>query len=245
MAVFRVAKNQNYTVLSNYHLKDRRLSWKAKGILSNMLSLPESWDFSLAGLATLSSDGESSTRSALKELEEYGYLIRKPIREAGKFADWEYLIFEKPHVEKPVVENPQVDNPVVENRTQLNTKEFSTKELSTKELNKESTADKPPKPTRKKYGEYGWVLLTDEQYNKLLADLGEEELKRCITYIDESAQGNGNKNRWKDWNLVIRRCSREGWGLGNKKISQRNQPPRTQDIDYGDGNPLNFFQGLE
>lgn len=63
-----------------------------------------------------------------------------------------------------------------------------------------------------KYGKYGWVKLTDAQYEKLEADLGIEELKRCIQYIDESAQSTGNKNKWKDWNLVIRRCAREGWG---------------------------------
>lgn len=71
---------------------------------------------------------------------------------------------------------------------------------------------KPSKPERRNYGEYGWVLLTQEQHARLLADLGAEELSRCITYIDESAQSNGNKNKWRDWNLVIRRCSREGWG---------------------------------
>jgi predicted phage replisome organizer len=71
---------------------------------------------------------------------------------------------------------------------------------------------KPSKPERRNYGEYGWVLLTQEQHARLLADLGAEELSRCITYIDESAQLNGNKNKWRDWNLVIRRCSREGWG---------------------------------
>ena len=69
------------------------------------------------------------------------------------------------------------------------------------------------------HGEYGWVRLTDEQYDRLLKDLGKEELERCIRYIDESAQQNGNKNKWKDWNLVIRKCSRERWGLNNKKLS--------------------------
>ena len=85
------------------------------------------------------------------------------------------------------------------------------------------TEAKPKKATPNKYGEYGWVKLTEEQYNRLLTDLGEAETLRCIKYIDESAQGNGNKNKWKDWNLVIRRCHREGWGnnqgynQGNKK----------------------------
>ena len=105
MVVFRIEKNKNYTSMANYHFYDKTLSWKAKGILSNMLSLPDDWDYSLAGLATLSSDGMSATRSAIKELEEHGYLIRRPIYESGRIRDWEYLIFEKPQVEKLLVEN--------------------------------------------------------------------------------------------------------------------------------------------
>mgnify|MGYP004507985593 CR=1 FL=1 len=66
---------------------------------------------------------------------------------------------------------------------------------------------------RHKHGAYGWVRLTDDEYARLLNDLGEDELVRCITYLDESAQSNGNKNKWKDWNLVVRRCSRERWGI--------------------------------
>ena len=76
-------------------------------------------------------------------------------------------------------------------------------------------------PVFHKHGEYGWVQLADEQYKRLVADWGEEEVKRCITYIDESAQGNGNKNKWKDWNLVVRRCHREGWGLTAKQKAER------------------------
>lgn len=100
-----------------------------------MLSLPDQWDYSLAGLATLASDGMSATRAAIKELEERGYLERKPIRNNGKFVDWEYLIYEKPQAEKPVVENPQVEKPQVENHTQLNTKQSSTKQSNTKKSN--------------------------------------------------------------------------------------------------------------
>lgn len=73
---------------------------------------------------------------------------------------------------------------------------------------------KKKKPIRKKYGQYGRVLLTDEEHARLLKDLGNEELSRCIQYIDESAQSTGNKNGWKDWNLVLRRCSKQKWGLG-------------------------------
>ena len=69
--------------------------------------------------------------------------------------------------------------------------------------------------TRHKHGAHGWVRLTEDEYARLIDDLGEEELTRCIDYIDESAQSTGNKNRWKDWNLVIRRCSRDRWGIRN------------------------------
>lgn len=70
----------------------------------------------------------------------------------------------------------------------------------------------PDKPEKHKYGEYGWVRLTDAERERLDADLGAEEAQRCIRYIDEAAQSSGNKNKWRDWNLVIRRCSRERWG---------------------------------
>lgn len=79
-------------------------------------------------------------------------------------------------------------------------------------------ADKPPARTpvqelRKSFGAFGWVKLTDAQHQKLLDDLGEAELNRCISYIDEAAQATGNKNHWKDWSVVIRKCSRQKWGV--------------------------------
>ena len=73
--------------------------------------------------------------------------------------------------------------------------------------------EEPKKPVAHKYGEYGWVLLTDDQYNKLVADIGEHNAKLCIAYVDESAQGTSNKNKWKDWNLVVRKCYRESWHI--------------------------------
>ena len=72
---------------------------------------------------------------------------------------------------------------------------------------------KKPEEPRHKYGEYGWVKLTDAEYQRLLNDLGHAELQRCIRYVDESAQSNSNKNKWTDWNLVVRKCHRDGWGL--------------------------------
>jgi len=70
------------------------------------------------------------------------------------------------------------------------------------------------------HGEYGWVKLTDEQYQRLLTDLGQEELDRCIKYVDESAQSTGNRNKWKDWNLTVRKCHRDGWGR-KKQIASK------------------------
>ena len=99
----------------------------------------------------------------------------------------------------------------------------------------ESKADKPPAPAkkeaRKSYGSFGWVKLTDEEYNRLLNDLGQAEVKRCIAYVDESAQTTRNKNKWRDWNLVIRKCSRDGWGLDRKNTHKPNDTPRQLDED--------------
>ncbi len=94
--VIRVVKNCNYTTLSNYHFKDKRLSWKAKGLLSTMLSLPDNWNYTIEGLAGLSDDGVKATNSGLAELEKCGYLIRKQLRDdTGRFVMMEYTIYEK------------------------------------------------------------------------------------------------------------------------------------------------------
>jgi len=85
--------------------------------------------------------------------------------------------------------------------------------------------------TRKKHGQYGWVLLTEQDHQSLLKDLGQAELDRCITYVDELAQQSGNKYRWKDWNLVIRKAHREGWGLGNRKQGQEAPKETSYDLD--------------
>lgn len=90
-------------------------------------------------------------------------------------------------------------------------------------------ADKPPTRARKKYGSFGWVKLTEDEYSRLVADLGEQEAKRCIDYLDEAAQSSGNKNRWRDWNLVIRRCHRDGWGLSKPSPARGGTPMP----DYG------------
>lgn len=129
--VMRTEKNKNYTVMGNYHLRDKELSLKAKGLLSIMLSLPDGWNFSTQGLTTLSSDGETAIRSTLKELEQKGYLKRNKVRINGKIVDWEYVVYEQKHPCVPVDESPVDENVHVNNRTQLNTKEINTKEINT------------------------------------------------------------------------------------------------------------------
>lgn len=127
MSVFRINKTANYTVMSNHHFKEKKMSLKAKGLLSLMLSLPDDWDYSISGLATLSKDGKDSIMSALAELEKFGYLTRKRLtNEKGQFAGVEYNIFEVPQPKNPTSEKSNEDNANEgnsdsENRAQLNT----------------------------------------------------------------------------------------------------------------------------
>lgn len=126
MSVIRVHKTANFTVMSNYHFKEKKMSLKAKGMLSLMLSLPEDWDYTVAGLVTLSSDGKDSVNSALKELESFGYLTRRRMTNSkGQFAGMEYNIFEqpqeKPIADKPIQDTPIQDKPMQEKQPQLNT----------------------------------------------------------------------------------------------------------------------------
>lgn len=118
--VIRVIKNCNYTTLSNFHFKDKRLSWKAKGLLSTMLSLPEDWNYTIEGLASLSDDGVKATNSGLAELERCGYLIRKQLRnERGNFVMMEYTIYEQP-MEQETHSEPEkeIAEPIMESLTE-------------------------------------------------------------------------------------------------------------------------------
>ena len=143
MAVFRIEKTRDYTVMSNHHLRNAGLSLKSKGLLSMMLSLPENWNYTTRGLAKICKEGTDSIGSALKELERHGYLTRQLLRyENGQLGDIEYTIHEKPvNAEKqtfpPKRENPRQVNPGQakpeqvepgqENPAQLNTYILNTK----------------------------------------------------------------------------------------------------------------------
>ena len=139
MAVFRVEKSKGYTVMSNHHLRNRELSLKAKGLLSQMLSLPEDWDYTLAGLSLINRESVDAIRTAVWELEKAGYITRRQGRdEKGKMTAIEYTIYEQPQPPgsdtpeldcpilenptpgKPILENPTPGNPTLENPMQLN-----------------------------------------------------------------------------------------------------------------------------
>ncbi|MBJ8031046.1 conserved phage C-terminal domain-containing protein [Bacillus cereus group sp. N21] len=148
MATFRVSKDKNYTTINNTGLRDERLTWKAKGILAYILSLPDDWVFYMEEVATHSKDKLDSLKSGIKELKEHGYVKRFPVKnEKGKIARWEMIIYEVPQGEYPLVENPQmekplVDKPLVENPLLLSTKELSINKPNTdKQNNTMSSSD--------------------------------------------------------------------------------------------------------
>ena len=140
MAVFRVERNSGYTVMSNHHLRNKELTLKAKGLLSQMLSLPEDWDYTLAGLSHINRESIDAIRTAVWELEKAGYILRRQGRdEKGKMTAIEYTIYEQPQPMlenpipgKPMLENPTTDNPTSENPTQLN-KDIQRTDLPKKE----------------------------------------------------------------------------------------------------------------
>ena len=95
--VFKVEKNKNYTVMSNYHLRDKNLSLKAKGLLSFMLSLPDDWDYSLNGLCSICKESEGAIKSTLKELKDNGYLVIEKVRGEKGYFEYNYIIYEHPY----------------------------------------------------------------------------------------------------------------------------------------------------
>jgi len=141
MAVMRVHKTANYTIMSNFHFKEKEMSLKAKGLLSLMLSLPDDWDYSINGLATLSKDGKDSVMGALQELEKFGYLIRtRKSDEKGRFKGYDYDIYEEPQPKKPTTDKPYTENPNTEKPTQLNTKRINDEGINN--LNDQDKKDK-------------------------------------------------------------------------------------------------------
>lgn len=144
MSVIRVEKTKNYTVMSNYHFKEKAMSLKAKGLLSLMLSLPDDWNYSITGLVAICKENETAIKSTLKELQEFGYVSIEKIMpdktESGRI-EYVYNIFEKPKQEgkKQGVENLPLEIQCVENQVQLNNKQLNTNKINTKEKKKNNT----------------------------------------------------------------------------------------------------------
>ena len=144
MAVFRVERTTGYTVMSNHHLRNKELSLKAKGLLSQMLSLPEDWDYTLAGLSYINRESIDAIRTAVWELEKAGYITRRQGRdEKGKMTAIEYTIYEQPQppeLDCPVLENPTADNPTTENPTSENPMQLN-KDISRTNLQKKEKSN--------------------------------------------------------------------------------------------------------
>lgn len=185
MATFRVNKTSDYTVISNYHLREKEMSLKAKGLLTLMLSLSERWDFSISGLVAICKESESAIKAALKELKIFGYLridMIKPDQTKSKKIEYVYSIFEKPlekgkrqmvkkqKVEKQQVENQPTENQSAENQGQLNTNRLNTKD---DDVNKNINTEEQENDTAKK-------SKSNNEHQTFVLDLAKTEmLKFC------------------------------------------------------------------
>ena len=216
MAVFRVYKNDNYTVMSNTHLKDKNMSLKAKGLLSVILSLPESWDYSINGLVAICKENVTAVRSALDELKELGYLkVTKKMpneTESGRI-EYIYDIFENPiekqDTEKQDIENLYVESQGIENHTQLNTKESNTNKLNTKKLNKDNISEKRSTrfipPTVEEVRDY-----CNERNNNIDAE-------NFVDYYESKGWMIG-RNKMKDWKASVRTWERNEYSKPKNKV---------------------------
>src|SRR5699024_9583222 len=141
MAVYRVNKNRGYTVMANYHLRDKTLSLKAVGLLSKMLSFNDGWQFSTKGLSAICKEGPDAVLAALRELEDHGYLIRHRQRDAkGRMSNTVFKIYEQPqpvspHMGNPDVDNPDMENPHMENPHKDKPAQLNTNQVITKQRN--------------------------------------------------------------------------------------------------------------
>ena len=220
MAFLRKEHKENYTCISNDVFKSD-LSLKARGMLCTMLSLPDDWEFSENGLQAILKDGQTSVRSAIKELESAGFLSRTRERdENGRIGRCVWIVCDYPRFENPSLDTPSFETSNLGNGPQLSTKESSTKESSTKESSTK-------KETRHKYGEYENVLLSDTDLEKLKSEFPtdwEEKIENLSSYME--SHGKTYKNHlatirnWarKDKEAKRNTVSRETTSGFNKKI---------------------------
>ena len=150
MAVFRIERTRDYTVMSNHHLRNANLSLKANGLLSMMLSLPEDWNYTTRGLAKICKEGVDAIGAALRELEAAGYIVRHKLRDRqGRISDTEYVIYEQPQLRKPDTdspdtENPYMDKPDTEKPAELNIEKSNTQKSITQGASTDSIPFREP-----------------------------------------------------------------------------------------------------
>ena len=212
MSVFRVEKNKGYTVMSNQHLRNHTLSLKAKGLLSQMLSLPEDWDYTLQGLAQINKESIDAIREAVRELERAGYIARSRERdERGCLRGTVYTIYEQPHtkptpeepaqalpaLDKPTLEKPMLDKPTLENPMQLITKGRNKEKQNTDQSITDSIpfpSGFPETPAQKQteakgtFESYRDLILENIDY-KVLADdphIDREQLDEIVDLVQET-----------------------------------------------------------
>ena len=198
----KTKKEKNYTVLDNTFIKDTRLSWKAKGLMTYLLSLPDDWTIHLSEIEKHASDGKSALRSAINELKEFGYLKAEQKRENNRFAEMVYIIIENPDspfTDFQQTENLQTENLNSENQTLQNTN-------NDKVLNEQNTNDNIPKQKKSKLGTYLNVLLTDAELLKLIEKLGQEKTVAVIKNFSELKEMKGYKYK-SDYLALLR------WGI--------------------------------
>ena len=222
MAVIRVEKNKNYTVMSNYHLRDKNLSLKAKGLLSYMLSLPDDWDYSVRGLVSCLKEGKDSIQAALHELEKYGYLKREQGRTTdGKLSNIDYTV-----MEIPCTENPHTVNQFAEKPPQLSTKGQSTEEISTDIEEEEEEA--------------GWQEVLKCYQNNIRPVSGEIERGELLSLsqdygkewviasIHESVKNDVRKRSYMK--AVLERWKVDGFGVDSRK--KKDSQPSKKKASY-------------
>ena len=213
MSVFRVEKNKGYTVMSNHHLRNHALSLKAKGLLSQMLSLPEDWDYTLQGLAQINKESIDAIREAVRELERAGYIKRSRERdERGCLRGTVYTIYEQPHAEptpeeptqekpaldNPTLEKPMLEKPTLENPMQLNTKSIKKRKRQSTDL---SITDSIPFPSgfpetpvqkrteaKETFESYRELILENIDYDVLAGDpcVDREQLDEIVALVQET-----------------------------------------------------------
>ena len=194
MAVFRIERTRDYTVMSNHHLRNANLSLKAKGLLSMMLSLPEDWNYTTRGLAKICKEGVDAIGAALRELEAAGYIVRHKLRDRqGRISDTEYVIYEQPQLRKPDTdspdtENPYMDKPDTEKPAELNIEKSNTEKSitygsSTDSIPFPETAARPPE----RKGRDAMSVTEIENYRELILENIEYDClkQRYPLYLDD------------------------------------------------------------